>query len=291
VGLTSPHFAVAPDRPFRLSLNLFRLFGIAPIPMKWRYFSEADLQEALAGAAVLLRRVLSVFEAEAAQMGRAHERRLADFEGPRELSAKSGYELALPMAQAWAADAALQRINSNAPMAWYLSPFTAVPPAVNAEGHLAMYGGWWLHFYSRSKREKLYVMVPCHGPIAQTRVDAPEGRQWPSDTDQILKDGWMDSDEALGQARGAVPESERENSARELQQFELSSRANLAATGVIRPPFRDGVFVMDTAWRIVFSESDATGRRIAQVTVPAYRDANATVTVHAFDKHGGPVQP
>jgi len=36
---------------------------------------------------------------------------------------------------------------------------------------------------------------------------------------------------------------------------------------------------------------DATGLRIAQVTIPAYGDAAAIVTVHAYDKHGGPVQP
>jgi hypothetical protein len=121
-------------------------------------------------------------------------------------------------------------------------------------------------------------------------VDAPEGRQWPSDTDQILKDGWMDSDEALEQARAAVSGSERENSGGELQQFELSSRANQAATGVIRPPFRDGMFVVDTAWRIVFSESHATGRKIARVTVPAYGGA-PTIDVHDHDRQGWPARP
>jgi hypothetical protein len=151
-----------------------------------------------------------------------------------------------------------------------------------------MYGGWWLHFYSRSKQEKLYVTVPCYGPIAQTRVDAPEGRQWPSDGDQILRDGWMDSVEALRLARAAAEEKGGLSSAVETQQFELSSRANVAASGVIRPPFREGMFVMEAAWRISFSRSSEKERRIVSVTVPAYGDGKPVVEVHAYDKYGRP---
>jgi hypothetical protein len=42
-GLTSPRFAPAPDRPLRFSLNLFRLFGIAPLPLEWTYETPKDL--------------------------------------------------------------------------------------------------------------------------------------------------------------------------------------------------------------------------------------------------------
>jgi len=288
VGLTSPRFAAAADRPFLLSLNLFRLFGIGPLPMKWTYFTETDLREALDGAAVLLRQVLAAFEPEAAQMGRAHERRLAEFAGPREVSAREAHEIALPLARAWVQDAELQRITSNAPMAWYLSPFSAVLPAINRDGRLAMYGGWWLHFYSRSKREKLYVTVPCYGPIAQTRVDAPEGRQWPTDGDQTLRDGWMDSIEAVRLARAAAEEKGGLSSAVETQQFELSSGANVAASGVLRPPFREGMFVMEAAWRILFPRTSEKERRIVSVTVPAHGGGAAVVEVHAYDKYGRP---
>jgi hypothetical protein len=288
VGLMSGRFAAAPDRPFLLSLNLFRLFGIGPLPMKWTYFTEADLREALNAAAILLRKVLEVFETEAAQMGRAHERRLSEFAGPREVSAKEAHEMALSLAKAWAEDAGLQRITSNAPMNWCLSPFSAVLPAINRDGRLAMYGGWWLHFYSRSKRERLYVTVPCYGPIAQTRVDAPEGRQWPGDGDQILREGWMDSVEALRLARSAAEEKSGSSSAEQTQQFELSSRANVAASGVIRPPFREGMFVMEAAWRILFSRSNEKERRIVSVTVPAYGGGKSVAEVHAYDKYGRP---
>jgi hypothetical protein len=287
VGLTSPRFAAAPDRPFLLSLNLFRLFGIGPLPMKWTYFTEADLREALNASAILLRKVLEEFETETAQMGSAHERRLSEFAGPREVSAKEAHEISLSLAKAWAEDASLQRITSNAPMTWYLSPFSPVLPAINRDGRLAMYGGWWLHFYSRSKQEQLYVTVPCYGPIAQTRVGAPEGRQWPSDGDQILREGWMDSVEALRLARGAAEEKGGSRVAEETQQFELSSRANVAASGVLRPPFREGMFVMEAAWRILFSRSNEKERRFVSVTVPAHGGA-AVVEVHAYDKYGRP---
>ena len=41
------------------------------------------------------------------------------------------------------------------------------------------------------------MSVPCRGRIMQTLLDAPDGHHWPSDGDQILLDGWIDSVEAL----------------------------------------------------------------------------------------------
>ena len=148
-----------------------------------------------------------------------------------------------------------------------------------------MYGGWWLHFYSRRKQEMFYVTLPCYGPIGQTRVDAPAGRQWPSDGDQILRDSWMDSDEALRVARTAAEEKDASMLYEEMQQFELSSRAK-PAVGVIRPPFRDGMFVMESSWRISFSRRSEKETRIVSVTVPAYREEKAVVEVRAFDRRG-----
>jgi hypothetical protein len=51
------------------------------------------------------------------------------------------------------------------------------------------------------------------------------------------------------------------------------------------------MFPMETAWRISFSAMNEKERRITNVAVPAYGDGAASVTVHAFDKHGRPVQP
>jgi hypothetical protein len=292
VGLTSPRFAPTPDRPFQLAVNLFQLFGIGPLPMQWTYYTEADLREALRGAAALVKQVLSIFEPEAAKMQRAHERSIEEFEGPREVSAKEAYELALPLAKAWSEDAGVMRIVSNMISGAYLAFSPVRLPATNAEGRLAMNGGWWLQFHSRSKQENLYVTVPCHGRIRQTLVDAPLGQHWPSDGDNILREGWIDSVDALRIARAAAGQQSGSSGADGIQLFELSSQANVTKMwGMLRPPFREGMFPMETAWRISFSVMNEKERRITSVAVPAYGDGAPSVTVHAFDKHGRPVQP
>ena len=292
VGLTLPRFAPTADRPFQLAVNLFRLFGIAPLPMQWTYYTEADLQEALRGAAVLAKQVLAIFEPEATKMQRAHKRSIEEFAGPREVSAKEAYELALPLLNTWAEDAGLMRIVSNTISGPHTGLFPLSLPALNGEGRLAMNGGWWLQFHSRSKKENLYVTVPCRGCIMQTLLDAPEGRYWPSDGDQILRDGWIDSVEALRIARAAAQRNGTPGEAQPIQLLELSSRANVANAGMLpRPPFREGMFAMETSWRISVSVKSEKERTITSVTVPAYGDGAATVTVHAFDKLGRPSRP
>jgi hypothetical protein len=291
VGLTSPRFAPPPDRPLQLGVNLFRLFGIAPLPMQWTYYTEADLREALRGAETLVKQVLAIFEAEAVKMPHAHERSLEEFAGPREISAKEAYELVLPLAKTWAEDSGLMRIVSNMISGPNAASFAVSLPALNGEGRLEINGAWWLQFHSRAKKENLYVTVPCRGRIMQTILDAPEGRQWPSDGDQILRDGWIDSLEAIRIARAAAQHMGTLSEAREIHQFELSSRANITSVGTLRPPFREGMFPMETSWRILLSLLSEKERQIASVTVPAYGDGTATLTVHAFDKQGRPVQP
>jgi len=289
VGLTSPRFAPTPDRPFRLAVNVFRLFGIWPLPMQWTYHTETDLHEALKGAATLLHRVLAIFEPEAAPLGKASERRIEEFDGPREISAKEAYELARPIVKAWAEDAGLLRISSKMVSAPHLSSFPVVLPATNGKGRLAMNGGWGMQFHSRKKQENLFVTVPCHGPVTQTRLDAPAGRQWPSDVDQIMRDGWMDSDEASRAALAAASEKDAAASNEEIQELELSSRANVLAAKVLGLPWRDGMFEMVTCWRVLFSRTNEKGRRIISVGVPAYGGGAPIVEVHAYDNHGRPI--
>jgi hypothetical protein len=277
VGLTSPRFAPTPDRPYRLAVNLFHLFGIAPLPMRWTYYTEADLQEALRGAAPLLKRVLAVFEPEATKLQHAYKRSIEEFEGPREVSAREAYALALPLAMQWADDAGLMRIVSGIVSGPHTVLFGVHPPVLNSEGRLALAGAWWLQFHSRSKKRNLYITLPCRGPIAQKIVDSPEGRQWPSDGDHILRNGWIDSGEALRFARAGAHGSGAPGEAQEIQQVELSSRADVTRVGTLRPPFRDGMLPMETCWRISLLRFSGRERRITSVTVPAYGDGPATV--------------
>jgi hypothetical protein len=238
-----------------------------------------------------VKQVLAIFEAEARKMPHAHERSMEEFAGPRKVGAKEAYELALPLAKTWAEDSGLMRIVSHMISGPYAASFAVSLPALNGEGRLEINGAWWLQFHSRAKKENLYVTVPCRGRIMQTILDAPEGRQWPSDGDHILRDGWIDSVEAIRIARVAAQPTSTLSETREIQQFELSSRANITSVGTLRPPFREGMFPMETSWRILLTLLSEKERKIASVTVPAYGDAAATVTVHAFDKRGRPIQP
>jgi hypothetical protein len=288
VALTSPRFAPASNRPFELHVNLFHLFGIGPLPMQWTYYTEADLLEALKGSSLLVQKVLAIFEPAAVEMQHAYKRRLEEFQGPRTVSAREAYDLVLPSAKAWAEDAALTGVNSMSISGPYLSGFHVSLAALNEQGRLASDGGWRLRFYSRRKQENLHVAVPCHGAITQTRLHAPEGRQWPSDTDQILREGWLDSIEALWLAKAKAREVSETDTSTEAQLFELASRANPVSTGAIQLPLRNGMFVMVPSWRISFSGTANGARTIVIVTVPACGDAPPTAEAHAFDKHGRP---
>jgi hypothetical protein len=252
-GLTSPRFAPAADRPLYLSLNLFRLFGFAPLPLQWTYETPADLEEALASAAKLLKQVLAIFAPEMTRLQNVNRRRLEEFEGPRNVSARQASELALPPAREWAADASLIRMTGTSVIALTFPMKPPAEPAIDGNGRLNMSGGWWLQFHSRSKQENLYVTIPCYGPVTQTKLDAPAGRHYPSDVDQILRDGWMDSGEAMHAAWAAAREKFPNASGGEPQQFELSSRQTVHAAKMFGRPLRDGMFEMHAAWRISFS--------------------------------------
>jgi hypothetical protein len=260
--------------------------------MQWTYYTEADLRDALYGAAALVKQVLAIFEPDAMKMQTAYRRSIEEFGGPRNLSAKEAYELALPTAQAWADHAGLIRMASNMISAQHTGLFPLPLLSMNGDGRLALNGGWWLQFHSRNKSQNLYVTIPCRGRIQQTILDAPAGRHWPSDADQILPDGWIDSIEALRIARSAAEQNGTPVNQADIQQFELSSHANVVkAWPNLVPPFRDGMFLMERSWRISFSRASEDERKVVSVTVPAYGEPAPAVIVHAFDKLGRPVPP
>ncbi len=288
LGLTSPKYATSPDRPFDLPANLFQLFGLWPQPLQWTYFSESDLFEALSGASSLMKQVLPIFESQAKRIVQASTRRLSDFPGPRALSAKDAYDVALVPAKKWMEDAALLRANSMNVVGPYLRNIGFDLPTLDDQGRAAVGGGWRFSFYSRKKGVTLFVSVPFRGAITQTLMDSPEGRSWPSHADQILRDGWIDSVEALWLARAIIQDESKVDLSAEVQMFELASHANVLVTGIIQGPMRDGMFPMESRWRISFSRTSGDGRSIAMVTVPAYGDAPATIEVHDYDKRGRP---
>jgi len=288
LGLNSPRYATSPDRPLDLPVNLFQLFGIWPLPLRWTYFSESDLFEALSGASGLLKQVLPIFESHAKTIVHAGRRSLREFPGPRALSAKEAYDLAIVPAKKWMEDAGLLRVNSMNVLGPYLRNIDCDLPALDERGRSAVGGGWCFSFYSRKKKERLHVNVPFRGAITQKWTDSPEGRSWPGNTDRILPDGWIDSVEALSLARATIEDKVRFDGLTEVQLFELVSHANVLGAGIIQLPPRDGMFPMERHWRISFSRTSDDRRSMAIATVPAYGDASPAIEVHDYDKRGRP---
>jgi hypothetical protein len=288
LALASPRFAPSPDSAMHLGVNIFEFFGIGPLPMQWTYSTAEELEEALQACSQLLTKILALFEPEALTMREAYRRRIEEFPGPRHWSAREAHAAALPRARGYAPDAALIRLNSTAISEAFPARFELTLPALIEQGRLAEHGGWRLIYHSRSKQENLHVEVPCRGDIRMLRQDAPHGRQWPSDTDQILEDRWCDSDEVL---RIAQRTAAAMNIPPDLDtRYELSSRADPGARAALPLLLRDGMFKMQQAWRIYFVHRGADARTTAIVTVPAGGEGEPTIEIRSFDRLGGPVQ-
>ena len=285
IALSSARFAPTPSRPLRIGVNLFEFFGIAPLPLQWTYATESDLVEALAACAGVTQRVLGIFEPAALRMQDAYKRKLEEFSGPREVGARQAFDLALPLARAWASDAALIGVNSANLSAQCLPNLGFSMPSLSRDGRLTADGLWRIRFHSRDRQENLYVEVASRGPLTQSTLDAPHGRHWPSDTDQILRDGWVDSGCALSVAITKAGEATGQEDWSE-PHMELSSRANPLGPKSIGGPMRDGMFAMEQAWHITLAHKSAGSRTIAMVTVPAHEDRSVTVEVRTYDKHG-----
>jgi hypothetical protein len=290
VALSCPRFAPLPDRPFRIIENLFRLFGIGPLPLKWTYFTEEDLRKALSGAAILIKQVLGIFEPASRAMQHAHERPIESFAGPRELTARQAYDLVLPTIKEWAQDAGLISLAAGTVGRHAMNSFRVQYPVWSSAGRLAESGVWILTFHSRSKEENVLVHVPSRGTISKIRGGAPRGRSWPSDFDHIMKDGWIDSGEAILRAQAEAFGKDLPSQLQLNETARLSSEANVIASWQAGPPFRDGMFKMEAAWRISFStqQDEARNRIIRSVTIPAY-GGPSTWEIRKFDRFGRPI--
>jgi hypothetical protein len=281
IALASPRFAPEPDRPMVLAANVFELFGIGPLPMQWTYATEADLLEALQGCALLLNQILTKFEPAVLPMRKAYQRRVEEFAGPRHWSAREAYDATLPLARTWAIDAALIRLGSTSTAGPVLAGFDISLPALHAQGRLALHGGWRMIFHSPAKQENLHIEVPCRGLIRQQRLDAPHARQWPSDKDQIIAEGWLDSIDVVRIARAKAETAMNAGILADAGQFEICSRADVLAGKPLARPLRDGMFAMEHAWRVSFDHQGETTRTTAIVTVPAFGGGTPVIEIRS----------
>jgi hypothetical protein len=282
VALTSKRFAPSVDRPARMAVQLSRLYGIAPLPFQWTFDSAKDLSEAFSAATQLLRPVLELLEAEAPKLASAHLCQLSEFAGPRHLSARQAHEVALLRAREWAGDAspiALGAAAIEVPFPWPLAPHPPLDPA----GRLCAGAAWSLTFHSQRKEENLFVRVPCHGTISLTTMDAPAGRQYPSDVDHILRQGWVDSPETLRVALATAQQLLVTISAANLLSCELRSEAAVPDSKMPLLPLRNGMFDMRAWWRMRFSDPHPQQTRRIEVRVPAYGDGTPRVEIRLPD--------
>jgi hypothetical protein len=262
-GLTSWRFAAAADRPAWFAIDLFRLFGIAPVPLVFSYRSGDELSDAFASATRLLRPALELLEAQLPSLAAAHARPLSEFAGPRMLSAREAHELAAPQALRWADDAVLFRISSTVSTPERYDLMLNIHRMVQDTGRIGTSGGWWLRFHSRRLQENLHLTVPCYGPITETLAEAPAGRQWPSEVDQTIREGWIDSTQA---ASMALQKAREQHPGTALAGLQLESNASGVRDGLSGAPLRDGMFDMQTVWQIRLSQHDQP------LLMPAYLD-------------------
>jgi len=263
IGLTSRRFAAATDRPAWFAIDLFRLFGIAPVPLVFSYQSGDELSDAFASATRLLRPALELLEAQLPSLAAAYARPLSEFAGPRMLSAREAYELTLPQALRWADDAVLFRISSTVATPERYDLMLNVHPMVHDTGRIGTSGGWWLRFHSRRLQQSLHLTVPCYGSITETFAEAPAGRQWPSELDQTIRAGWIDSTQA---ASMALRKARERHPGTALAGLQLESNASGVPDGFSGAPLRDGMFDMQVVWRICLSQHDQP------LSIPAYLD-------------------
>jgi len=275
IAFSTPRYAATPNRPYNLQVDFLDLFDL--FMFGWSYFTKEELDAALEGARPIIRAVLALMEQEAPlRLSRAFERKLDEFEGPREITARQAFDLIHPVAQRWASDAALDSIQLF-PVITTAEPLFAGPPLHAGQGRLGPGGQWRMIFHSRMNLGKLQVLVPWRGPIRGSRFGFSRGESMFTDEKmaalqglQGLGDGWIDSGRALELALANVAAEGLTD--KDLNLFEL------------RHDWRRG-----STWRLFAQKKGDQQLTAVHVQVPADGEGEVQVSVTRYDKTGMPV--
>ena len=171
--------------------NLFWIFHESWEQKVWTYTTSTELATALQGCRDLLSRVLPVLEKYCCDLLQPQPIRLPP--GIQELgalTAREAYDLVLPMAREWAADAEMESIN-------------AVP--VTEVGRLRPEADWRLKFVSKGLDRYCWYIVPYTGrvwwdyyPVMQNAI--------PKYSSALNSEDWLDSADVAPSAFQALKE-------------------------------------------------------------------------------------
>ena len=200
-----------PNTPFggmhtglgRTRKNIFWMFHEGWEKQVWAYTTSAELATALDGCGALLGRILPAVEEQCRRLLLPVPATLPqgiDERGP--LSAREAYAQVLPLARAWATDAALESVGSSNLLTirdgtgWASS-------SISEDGRLRRQGSWGFKFLSKLLDRYCYYVVPHTGqvwwnfyPVLQSAI--------PKYSSVIEGDDWADSTSVAPRAFQAV---------------------------------------------------------------------------------------
>ena len=154
--------------------SFFTLFHRSWEQPAWTYATSGELDRALLGCTALLSRCLPLLEQNLVAL-----LSLLPDELPKSipvrgaLSAKEGYAQALPVAQSWAEDVALESISSGANI--FHAYWPEQGPGIADDGRLQRHGDWSIRFLSRSRGAHIFVSMPHTGALRWSTFSFPLG--------------------------------------------------------------------------------------------------------------------
>lgn len=155
----------------------------------WTYSSSEELSQVLQGCMSLLSRCLPPLEQNLAALLSPLAAELPkSILSHGALTAKEAYALALPLAQSWAEDVALESISSGANT--FHSYWSEQGPAIADDGRLQRHGDWSVRFLSRRRGAHIFVSVPHTGALRWSTFSFPPGAARFS---VLTSTDWLDS--------------------------------------------------------------------------------------------------
>jgi hypothetical protein len=185
------------------SKNIFWLFHEGWERQVWAYSTSDELSSALEGCGELLRRILPAAEEQCRQLLLPPPAALpAGIATRGALSAREAYDLILPMAREWAADAQLESLGSTN-VVHISGPVGSLRSSISEEGRLRPHGSWALKFVSKRLDRCCAYFIPHTGRVWWSFYPVLQGAL-PKYSAILDSDEWIDSTAVAPQALQAA---------------------------------------------------------------------------------------